>query len=261
MLSTSPLGDSRQLTVENIVALTLAALVIALCVTNRWFDAICSMMQHNEIHQMDEMIGGIFVLLAAFVFMFARRDRQLREEARLLKASEAESRGAARRDFLTGSANRLALAEWLAARRGEAVTFITLDLDGFKAINDELGHTAGDAVLVEVAARLRRALDRMPGALVVRMGGDEFGCLIEQGEDRSGAAVATIRDSLDEPIIYHGIALRIAASIGMAARNNGDRSLDALLQDADTAMYRAKQERRARSTDGPAPLRPVSVIR
>jgi len=178
MLPTSPHGTGLKLTIETFLALSLAIAVIAVCIGNSWFDAICIMMRHDEALQVDEVVGSIVVLLIAFIFLFARRERQLRVEARMLKAREADNGAAARRDFLTGAANRLALAEWLAARRGRAITFITLDLDGFKVVNDGFGHAAGDAVLVEVVARLRRALDRSPGALVVRMGGDEFGCLI-----------------------------------------------------------------------------------
>lgn len=151
---------------------------------------------------------------------------------------------------MTGAANRLAMAEWFVARRGGAVTFILLDLDGFKAINDSFGHAAGDAVLVELARRLRHALEQSSGALVVRMGGDEFGCLIARASDAAdGFAAVAIAHSLDQPIAYGGTTLRITASMGIADGEAEERSLEALLQEADAAMYCAKLARRRRQAD------------
>jgi diguanylate cyclase (GGDEF)-like protein/PAS domain S-box-containing protein len=153
-------------------------------------------------------------------------------------------------DALTGLANRrlflnrLDLAQARASRSGHLVGVLFIDLDGFKAINDTLGHDAGDEVLVAVAGRLRahlRAIDTL-----ARFGGDEFAMLCEEISgpgaaveiaERLGAAVA-------EPFEIDGAVVEVGASIGIAvAESTG--SLDDLLQWADAAMYQAKSAGKA----------------
>ena len=155
---------------------------------------------------------------------------------------------AASHDPLTGLANRTALRQRLertlatpaAIAQGAAVLFI--DLDNFKLINDSLGHEAGDAVLVEVARRLRRTT--RANDLVARFGGDEFVALV-QGRDGKPLDVERIvervREAFQEPFQVNGSTLYVTASVGYACFPEAGNNGDALLMHADLAMYQAKQ--------------------
>ena len=150
-------------------------------------------------------------------------------------------------DGLTGLANRRLLADSVAVANrqstaGDAhVALLYIDLDHFKAINDEHGHAAGDAVLVAIAERLRLAV--RPGDLPARLGGDEFVVLCERTPSlRDAKAVAKRLGELAvAPIeLENGATVSITLSIGIAMAGGVSTSLDALLRDADAALYEAK---------------------
>jgi diguanylate cyclase (GGDEF)-like protein len=145
----------------------------------------------------------------------------------------ADARRQARTDELTGLANRRALHEH-AGREVEALLLV--DLDGFKEINDALGHAAGDTVLQEVARRL--LLRAGPTDLIARLGGDEFALVLAPGGDPDIVAQRLL-ERIGEPFEVAGITLRINASIGIAVGHE----LPALLRHADIAMYEAKRRR------------------
>ena len=154
------------------------------------------------------------------------------------------------RDPLTGLANRTlfrdrvenARARGRRGRRRSAVLF--LDLDGFKAVNDSLGHAAGDRLLVETAARLSGAL--RPGDTIARLGGDEFGILLEDVVDMSDAVEVADRLVLvaREPVTVDGHRFVGSASIGMALLDCHTKGIDEVLRNADVAMYEAKATNR-----------------
>jgi diguanylate cyclase (GGDEF)-like protein/PAS domain S-box-containing protein len=150
-------------------------------------------------------------------------------------------------DSLTGLANRALFLDRVrhAMRRRttgiENVGVLFLDLDGFKEVNDSLGHATGDALLVDVARRLTASL--RPGDTIARLGGDEFAVLVEgatAGEEFVGAA-ARIREALDPAVVIDGRDLFIRASIGIASAQVGTVNADQLIRNADLAMYRAKE--------------------
>jgi diguanylate cyclase (GGDEF)-like protein len=128
-------------------------------------------------------------------------------------------------------------------------TVLFIDLDGFKAINDTLGHAIGDTVLQIVAQRLQRAL--RGDDIVGRLGGDEFLVLLSGRTRRVDieALVSRLRSTMAEPIIARGHRIEVNASIGVTELGVGDRrSPEAVLHDADLAMYRAKPPGRREGT-------------
>ncbi len=162
-------------------------------------------------------------------------------------ALEQELRHQAFHDSLTNLANRALFLDRAghALRRVERATtgvaVLILDLDGFKTVNDSLGHAAGDALLVVAAARLQTALRTTDTA--ARLGGDEFAVLVEDATDPEEAMTVAERvlEALLRPFAVAGKELFVHASIGVAW-TAGEEDADELVRDADAAMYRAKAE-------------------
>ncbi|WP_294645546.1 bifunctional diguanylate cyclase/phosphodiesterase [uncultured Aureimonas sp.] len=161
---------------------------------------------------------------------------------------EESLRGATMLDHLTGLANRASLDRRLAAlsEAGRRVTLLLIDLDGFKEVNDTLGHLAGDHVLAEVAARLRSHV--VGGQFVARMGGDEFVVLMEDDANPlAGAWLGeSLIDAIEQAITIEDAMVSISASIGVAC-SSGDAAADSLVGDADLALYKAKRGGRGRT--------------
>lgn len=165
---------------------------------------------------------------------------------------EAESRlwAQARHDSLTGLPNRRLLQErfdqW--CRESPAgprlMALLLIDLDEFKAVNDTLGHAAGDALLIEVGRRLQSLAG--PQDVVARMGGDEFALLMTDPADEHAATVLAERIArcLREPMRHGEVELRAGGSIGIATWPHGGLSLSELLRDADQALYAVKADGR-----------------
>ena len=166
------------------------------------------------------------------------------------REAEDRLRFHATHDPLTGLPNRMLFNQRLAAamlqsgeqqdrrRRHYAVLF--LDLDGFKWVNDSLGHGAGDHLLVEIARRLEDSL--LEHVLIARYGGDEF-TLLPDGDcdhDRAVKIARTVLRLFEQPFEIAGQQVFSAASLGIVIGNPGYESPDEVLRDADTAMYRAK---------------------
>ncbi len=176
------------------------------------------------------------------------------------KALEDELVQAALRDRLTGLPNRHALAQALAAAAvatgGTPFALLMLDCDRFKLVNDTLGHGAGDALLCGVAERLREVLQARPGSVVARFGGDEFVLLVPGVADAAAVAqvVQPLLQRLAEPYVLSGRTFHTTASLGVrlaggSPAGEGDaggaeEGADALLRDADIALYEAKRTRR-----------------
>jgi diguanylate cyclase (GGDEF)-like protein len=149
----------------------------------------------------------------------------------------------ARRDALTGLGNRLLLTEAterVLGATGRPAALLLLDLDGFKEVNDTLGHDAGDTLLATVADRLREA--GAGAEAVVRLGGDEFVVLIAGADADSAALTAeALRLALRRPVVVAGLPVEIDASIGVAVAPQHGTVLTTLLKRADVAMYEAKR--------------------
>ena len=179
-----------------------------------------------------------------------------------LRRTEADLRHRALHDPLTGLPNRVLLLDRLGhalastARTAGRVAVLYVDLDDFKAVNDRLGHRAGDALLVAASRRLRHAV--RPGDTLARVGGDEFVVLCDglaggadttvadtTVADTAAAALAErIEATLRRPFLLGDDRVRTGASVGVAVTGDPDEDPGALLHRADTAMYDAKRRRR-----------------
>ena len=154
-----------------------------------------------------------------------------------------EARRQARTDELTGLANRRALYDrcdhLLASPQGGPMALLLLDLDGFKEVNDSLGHHAGDQLLTMVGQRLCPALPA--GDLLVRLGGDEFAAVLANADlDRALVVATALREHLGAPFTVDTVSLHVRASIGVATGPVPAATRSELLRCADVAMYQAK---------------------
>jgi diguanylate cyclase (GGDEF)-like protein len=162
-----------------------------------------------------------------------------RLDASLLEAGELEERLRYQtlHDPLTGLANRALFGDRLAAAAPDGAAVLHIDLNGFKTINDTYGHHAGDAVLVEVAARLAASVPAE--GLAARLGGDEFAVLLPGAGPAAAETVAQrFQALLRAPIPVDGRPVEVAASVGVVTGTGGDP--DDLLRGADEQMYRIK---------------------
>ncbi|MBW7449462.1 diguanylate cyclase, partial [Staphylococcus aureus] len=157
----------------------------------------------------------------------------------------------ARRDDLTGVANRTAFREHfeerlrLRAASEKKLALLWLDLDRFKEVNDSFGHLAGNALLVSVARRLEAVLG--DHGIVARLGGDEFAVICCIADAQAAGRIGTaILDSVRQSVRFNGHELRTTASIGIAIAPDNGSDADTLLKNADLALYRAKEKGRGR---------------
>jgi diguanylate cyclase (GGDEF)-like protein len=175
--------------------------------------------------------GGLTLLFLLLYRIVGRASRSLRRQAE-------ENRRQALHDPLTGLPNRRSLYErideLLATKR--PLSLLVADLDGFKELNDTLGHHAGDRVLSQLGPRVQAAVPE--AELLARIGGDEFAVLTF--EEFPDAVAQRFRLALDEPFVIDGISLTVQASVGISRFPDHGDDAHALIQRADVAMYQAK---------------------
>lgn len=183
---------------------------------------------------------------------FALLNGELHKDLAVLVGAQDELVQKAFHDPLTGLANRALFIDHLEGafhrveRSGGLVFLLYIDLDEFKKINDNFGHDAGDAVLIEVSARLNKCVRATD--TVSRLGGDEFAVLLEQAASLVAAEVVAQRivDSLAEPFLVSGGVAKIGASVGIAYTDMFGQSAIQLMKSADNAMYAAKKSGKGR---------------
>ena len=192
--------------------------------------------------------AAVGMLIAIGLFAWARRRMFVSELERTSLRSQVDERGfEADHDELTGLLNRRGFFASLRATitgSNARVAVLLLDLDGFKEINDALGHAAGDVLLRQIGVRLRAVL--RGGDEIARLGGDEFAVLVDAEGTSTGDAGAIgrrVRETLAPPFEVAGLSLQVRASVGVALFPDHGTTADELLREADIAMYQAKQIR------------------
>jgi len=188
------------------------------------------------------VLSGTLVVIA---WVMALRKR-VAQQTILLRDSEERFRYLALHDALTGLATRILLQDRLvfamesARRRGAILALIMVDLDSFKVINDSYGHAVGDEVLRVAANRLLRCVRKED--IVARLGGDEFVVLLPDMANLHSAerVAAEIVETLAVLIRLEGLELLVSGSVGVCVAYANELDSDALLRNADAALYRAK---------------------
>jgi len=200
----------------------------------------------TDIRRIDEMADGRFMLVARQPMEGGGWVATV-EDITERRRAEAEIVHLARHDVLTGLANRaefnakLDEASKRLKRNGTAVTVMMLDLDKFKAVNDTLGHPAGDQLLVEVARRLKSSIRETD--VLARLGGDEFAIIQEGGPNQhEGASALALRiiNSITRPFDLNGHTASVGTSIGIVLAPEHGADPEELLKKADLALYDTK---------------------
>jgi diguanylate cyclase (GGDEF)-like protein len=190
----------------------------------------------------DEIVKLLERMADNIAFALDNFDRDLER-----KGAEERIQYLATHDGLTGLPNRVMFGQLLglelasARRYQRKLALLFIDLDGFKAVNDTLGHAAGDTLLKEMAARLKRTL--RASDVVARLGGDEFVVLIQEAND-AGQVSAVARKLLAataRPVEISGQECRVTASIGICMYPGDAHDEESLMKSADRAMYLAKE--------------------
>ncbi|MEY4238937.1 MAG: hypothetical protein RL339_1538 [Pseudomonadota bacterium] len=202
----------------------------------------------------DQVLASAMLLNIALILLGWRRSRVMAQEVMASRKAAAEARELAETDPLTGCLNRRSInpaAEALLAqakREHRALAFALLDLDNFKHVNDLHSHQAGDAILRAAADRLGLLLPE--GALLARIGGDEFACIVpfdprlpDQIDQLCAEIVAQVGKSVD----WNGMEIEATVSLGLSRSDGGaDDDVQTLLHKADIAMFHAKRQGRNR---------------
>ncbi|MBN2046398.1 MAG: GGDEF domain-containing protein [Anaerolineaceae bacterium] len=209
------------------------------------------LMRRAEDDEQDQEDGFLYDQISRLNNELVNLQRDLaKKNAELVRLNE-QIKNQAARDYLTGLYNRRGFAELAqqqidqSKRYHRPLSVMLFDIDLFKQINDQYGHLAGDAVLMELAARCARQL-RAPDVFS-RFGGDEFSILLPETTLSEAVVVANrIRQSVIQPFKIDGTLLNVSISIGIAALIPAYESVESLLRAADQVLYRAKEAGRNR---------------
>ena len=194
------------------------------------------------------LLGGLLASCLLLMIMLAKQNRLLKRASDAFERSGERFAHLARHDQLTGLPNRSAMKEALGQLatepvRGERIGMLVIDLDGFKPINDTLGHLIGDELLVEAASRIREATADSKGSLVSRFGGDEFVVLLRRlvTQEQALECARDILAALRKPHEVRSHSLMVDACIGLAIGSLEGTEPVELLRHADIALNEAKR--------------------
>ncbi|QXH54071.1 EAL domain-containing protein [Pseudomonas fakonensis] len=187
---------------------------------------------------------GCTGLFSLFVAQLSRKQRLLQLRNAELRQSQAQLERLAHYDTITGLPNRVLFQQQLgeAVRHGHGLAVLMLDIDGFKQVNDSLGHPMGDLLLQQATARFLQELDTQDQ--VCRLGGDEFVFMLQGTQGQVSHQVRALLRCLQRPFDLNGNAGLVTGSIGLAWSPQHGEDADSLLRHADTAMYVAKESGR-----------------
>jgi diguanylate cyclase (GGDEF)-like protein len=200
--------------------------------------------------EIDNLIFVVFTMSIGFVIFSYRRIKELAVEMKARLGAELEARTLSRHDPLTGLPNRRFFLEMLrevllTTTTDSRSAVLMLDLDGFKSINDAYGHAVGDQALIEFAQRISAIM--RAGAVLIRVGGDEFSVLIPNiaSLDDPTALARRIVAAVSDPFLIGHISATVGVGIGIAIAPSDGTDSELLVQRADRALYRAKAEGRS----------------
>lgn len=195
----------------------------------------------------DLLLQSMALLLALYLYSVYESSAHIVQQIEAVLIAKRELDIAARRDPLTGLANRRAFDETLSGLPASSpFALLMLDLDGFKAVNDRLGHAAGDDLLRQVTGRLLEVV--RDGDTLARLGGDEF-AIILPGADASAAKAVADRSvaAVAKPFVVLGSLAHVGTSVGIQAVSKGNPAdVDAIKAAADEALYAAKRSGKGR---------------
>lgn len=254
---TQPLGgvlrESHELgeaIVQIVIGFSLLAILLAAVTSRAVTEPLKNMVAAVRRFPDDDAMQALPLTRSDEIGVLARSFKDMQTQTRAYLDDLHESRSAlaqlASHDPLTGLANRRHFQERLehaiatSRRTGQALALLYIDLDNFKEINDLYGHASGDLVLQAVAQRLRHTVREID--TVARLGGDEFVILFDAvlGRDDVVRIADKLLTTLRQPVLTHGHALKVLASIGISLYPQDGETADALLSHADRAMYHSK---------------------
>ena len=222
---------------------------------NEMRDALARGEHFDQELRLQSPIGGIAWVSLSATLMVTAADRVTGMLLSFNDITERQRAGErlkrlAHHDVLTGLLNRARFLEQLGKRLDDGtapVAVLFIDLDGFKAVNDTLGHDAGDALLIEVATRMRQAVGQDDE--IARLGGDEFTVMLssERVLAKARALAEMLIGTLRAPYRIGSQEVYVSASVGIAVSDEQAQDVDTLIKRADTALYRAKETGRGRA--------------
>ncbi len=234
-------------------AIVISFFGVIIFIVEYYFDLAPLLFQFGLDHEdweIDNLIFMVFTLSVGFAIFSYRRVKELAIEMTARRSAELEAMKLARHDPLTGLPNRRFFIEMLrdvllTTTTNSRSAVLMLDLDGFKSINDAYGHAVGDQALVEFSQRISAIM--LAGAVLIRVGGDEFAIIIPDTVSLDDPAVLARRivAAVAEPFLINHIPASIGVGIGIAIAPSDGMEPELLVQRADRALYRAKAEGRS----------------
>ena len=243
-------GSCRPATLDTIVISISGIIIFSVEIYYDFAPTFFQFAIDYEGWEIDNLIFVIFTLSIGFAIFSYRRLRELATEMSGRRRAEAEAKKLARHDSLTGLPNRRSFDETLVdVLRKTTIdsqsALLMLDLDGFKSINDSYGHSVGDRALVEFAERITAIM--RPGAMFIRVGGDEFAVILPniKSLDEPTSLARRITAAVAEPFLFDRVAATVGVGVGIAVAPSDGMDPDLLAKRADRALYRAKSEGRS----------------
>jgi diguanylate cyclase (GGDEF)-like protein len=246
-------NDVASLRLGTVDAIILIAFCVIMFLVEWSYDLAPRLFQFGNDYrewEIDNLIFVVFVASIGMAIFSYRRVRELAFEMKARRSAELEAKKLARHDPLTGLPNRRFFVETLCevlltTNPDSPAAVLMLDLDGFKSVNDSFGRAVGDQTLIEFARRISAIM--RAGAVLVRVGGDEFAVIVPniKSLDDTTALARRIVAAVAEPFWIGQISTSVGVGVGIAIAPSDGMDSEILVQRADRALYRAKAEGRS----------------